>query len=169
MNSNILRNIFLFILLILLQVLVFNNIQVFSYITPFIYVLFIILLPFETPRWLALVLGFFLGLFIDMFSNTGGIHAAATVLMAFAIPWAQNIVSSKQDLEGGSRPGIKTMGFNWFFIYALILTTLHHIFLFFLEVFNFSGFFRTFWHAMLNVIFTMFFIIISQYIFYKKK
>ncbi len=169
MSNNIVRNIILFISLVLLQVLVFNNIQVFSYITPFIYIIFILQLSFDSPKWLNLVLGFFLGLFIDIFSNTGGIHAASTVLMAFLMPWAQNIAGSRGDFESGTRPGIKTMGFNWFFVYCLILTTIHHIFLFYLEVFNFSEFFRTLWHALFNVVFTMFFIIISQYIFYKKK
>jgi hypothetical protein len=155
--------------MILLQVLIFNNIQVFSFITPFIYILFIILLPFETPKWLRLVLGFFLGLFVDMFSNTGGIHTASTVLIAFISPWVQNIVSSKEEYETGLQPGIKNLGFSWFFFYSLILTTVHHIFLFYLEIFNFTHFFITLWHALLNVIFTMVFIICSQYIFYKKK
>lgn len=153
----------------LLQVLVFNNIQVFSFITPFIYILFILLLPFETPKWLRLLLGFFMGLFIDMFSNTGGMHTASTVLIAFISPWVQSILSSKDEYEGGEQPGIKHLGFKWFFFYSLILTTAHHIFLFYLEIFSFSGFFTTLYHALLNVIFTMVFIITSQYIFYWRK
>jgi hypothetical protein len=169
MSNTIIRNIIRFIFLVLLQVLVFNNIQVFSFITPFIYILFIILLPFETPRWLRLLLGFFLGLFVDMFSGTGGIHTAATVLMAFISPWVQNMVSSKEEYEPGDQPGIKNQGFRWFFFYSLILTSVHHIFLFYLEIFSFSGFFSTLYHALLNIIFTMVFIITSQYIFYRGK
>jgi hypothetical protein len=168
MSNNILRNIARFIFLVLLQVLVFNNIQVFAFITPFIYILFIILLPFETPKWFRLVLGFILGLTIDMFSNSGGIHTASTVLIAFISPWAQNMVSSKEEYEPGVQPGIKNQGFRWFFFYSLILTSAHHIFLFYLEVFSFVDFFRTLWHAMLNIVFTMVFIICSQYIFMRK-
>ncbi len=169
MNNVIFRNIARFIFLLLLQVLVFNNIQVFSFITPYIYILFIILLPFETPRWFRLVLGFLLGLMVDMFSNSGGIHAAATTLIAFMSPWVQNIVSSKEEYEPGIQPGIKQLGFNWFFFYSLILTAAHHILLFYLEIFSFSGFFSTLWHALLNIVFTMIFIILSQYIFYGRK
>lgn len=168
MTNLILRNILRFALLILFQVLVFNNIQVFSFVTPYIYVLFILLLPFETPRWLMLVSGFVLGLLIDFFSNTGGIHTAATVLIAFLRPWAQNTVSSRQEYEPGIQPGIKNLGFRWFFLYSLILITIHHVFLFYLEVFRLAGFFQTMLHALLNVLYTLVFIIIIQYLFYRK-
>ena len=169
MNNIILRNIIRFIGLVLLQVLVFNNIEVFSFITPFIYILFIILLPFETPRWIILISGFLLGLSIDVFSNSGGIHTAATVLIAYLSPWAQNVVSSKQDYEPGVQPGIRNLGFKWFFFYSLILTSVHHICLFYLEIFRFTDFFGTLKHALYNVVFTMLFIIISQYLFFNRK
>ena len=169
MNNIIIRNFFKFILLVLLQVLIFNNIQVFSFITPFIYILFIILLPFETPKWLRLILGFLLGFCIDLFSNSVGIHTASTVLIAFISPWAQNVVGSKQEYEPGMQPGIKNLGFKWFFFYSLILTSAHHVFLFYLEIFRFSDFFVTLWHAFLNVILTMVFIISSQYLIPKIK
>ncbi len=168
MTNLIFRNILRFIVLMLLQVLVFNNIHVFSYITPFIYILFILLLPFETPRWLMLLLGFILGIIMDVFSNTGGIHTSATVLIAYIRPWAQNTISSKQEYEPGIQPGIKNMGFRWFFLYSLILTTIHHIVLFYLEVFRFSDFFQTMYHALLNMVYTMVFILVIQYVFYRK-
>ncbi len=168
MTNLIFRNILRFIILILFQVLVFNNIHVFSYITPFIYILFILLLPFETPRWLLLLLGFILGIVMDVFSNTGGIHAAATVLIAYIRPWTQNIISSKQEYEPGIQPGIKNMGFRWFFLYSLLLVTIHHIVLFYLEVFRFSDFFQTMYHALLNAVYTMVFILVIQYVFYRK-
>lgn len=168
MNNNLLRNIIRFIVLVLIQVLVFNNIEVFSFITPFVYILFIIMLPFDTPKWVILVSGFLLGMSIDIFSNTGGIHTASTVLIAYISPWAQNVISSKQDLEAGTKPGIRTMGFRWFFFYSLIITTVHHICLFYLEIFSLTDFFGTMKHALYNVAFTMVFIIISQYLFFSR-
>ena len=74
-----LRNILRFVVLVLIQVLVINNLQLSSYVDPFIYVLFILLLPFETPGWILLLFAFSLGLTIDMFSDTAGVHASATV------------------------------------------------------------------------------------------
>jgi len=168
MTNVILRNIIRFLVLILFQVLIFNNIHVFSYITPFIYILFILLLPFETPLWLMLISGFALGMTMDIFSNTGGIHTAATVFIAYIRPWTQNVMSTKQEYEPGIQPGIKNLGVNWFFVYSLIMTTVHHVFLFYLEVFRFTDFFKTLGHSILNVVYTMVFIILIQYVFYRK-
>lgn len=169
MNNAIFRNILRFIVLVALQVLIFNNVSLRSYFVPYIYVLFILLLPFETPRWLLLVSGFFLGFFVDMFSNTAGVHTAACVLMAFLRPFAGNVVSSKHEYEEGIQPGIRVLGFNWFFSYSLILVAAHHILLYYLEVFSFRSFFLTLWHAILNILFTMLFIILSQLILSRAK
>lgn len=168
MTNLIFRNIIRFIILILFQVLVFNNIHVFSYITPFVYILFVLLLPFETPKWLLLLSGFALGIVMDVFSNTGGIHTAATVLIAYIRPWTQNVISANQEYEPGIQPGIKNLGFKWFFLYSLVLTSVHHLSLFYLEVFRFSDFFFTLKHAVCNVVYTMIFIIIIQYLLYRK-
>lgn len=80
---SLLQNIFSFIVLILLQVLVLNNVQFLGFLNPYIYILFILSLPVKFPRWITLILGFVLGLIIDVFSNTIGTHAFATVLIAF--------------------------------------------------------------------------------------
>jgi rod shape-determining protein MreD len=164
MNNITLRNIIRFVVLVFIQVLIFNNISLKSYLVPYIYVLFILLLPFETPKWLLLVSGFFLGFFVDMFSNTAGVHTAATVLMAFIRPFAGNFVSAKHEYEEGIQPGIRALGFRWFFSYSLLLVSAHHILLYYLEVFSFRAFFLTLWHAILNIFFTMLFIILSQLI-----
>ena len=79
---SLLQNIFSFIVLILLQVLVLNNVQFLGFLNPYIYILFILSLPVKFPRWITLILGFVLGLIIDVFSNTIGTHAFATVLIA---------------------------------------------------------------------------------------
>jgi len=83
MINPVTRNILRMFILILFQVFVLNNIQVSGYINPYMYVLFILLLPFETPRWLLLISGFAIGISIDLFANTPGMHASATVFMAF--------------------------------------------------------------------------------------
>ena len=168
MNNVIFRNIIRFVVLVLLQVLVFNNIEVFSYITPYIYVLFILLLPFEISRTWLLIIGFLLGFTVDIFSNTGGIHTAATVLMAYVRPWIQNSISSRQEFDQSVQPGINNQGFVWFFLYSLILISIHHVFLFYLESFQWGYFFQTLFHAILNVFFTLFFVICFQYLFYRK-
>lgn len=161
----ILKNSIRFIILVLLQVLVLNQINFFGYLDPYLYVLFILLLPFEIPGWVLLISAFFLGLSIDVFSGTSGIHTAASVLAAFARPGIIRFLESSKEIEPGMEPGIKSMGLGWFFIYAISLIFLHHLVLFYLEVFKFSGFFSTMLRVLINTIFTFVFVVLAQIIF----
>ena len=158
-----------FFVLVFVQVLILNNIRLGGYINPYLYVLFILFLPLEIPNWFLLLLAFVLGLAIDMFSNTMGMHAAASVFMAFCRPQVLRIISPRDGYESGKSPTISTMGLNWFFAYSSILVVLHHIALFYIEVFRFSEFFPTLGRVLLSSILTIALILISQYLFYKTK
>jgi rod shape-determining protein MreD len=169
MNNIYFRNISRFFLLILLQVLVFDNMHLNGYINPYIYVLFILLLPFETPQWLLLISAFMLGFGVDLFSDTMGMHTAACVFMAFCRPVVLRMVSSSKDYEVGITPGISDLGFNWFIKYTIVLVLLHHFAYFYLEVFTLHEFLYTFGRVVLSTVSTVLFIIIGQYLFYSKK
>ncbi|MGQ8338437.1 rod shape-determining protein MreD [Sunxiuqinia sp. A32] len=157
----------MFIILVVIQVILLNNIQFSGYVNPYMYVLFILLLPFETPRYLILILGFLLGLVIDVFSNTPGIHASATTFLAFLRPQVISLISSRDSIEVDSSPRVKSMGMRWFWRYALILVFGHHLFLFFIEVFTFSGFIHTLLRSLLSTGFTFIIILISQFLMFK--
>lgn len=116
------------------------------------YVLFIFLLPFDINKSLLLVLGFLTGLCIDIFSNTFGIHAAATTLLAFLRPNILTIISSREAYEPGSCPNISMYGFSWFLKYLTIGTLIHHSALFMLEIFSFSNFHITMGKILTNLI-----------------
>ena len=81
--NDIFKYSFLFIALILIQIIVLNNILFLGYINPFLYILFIMVFPFRRDRGLILILSFILGLTIDFFSDSGGINAAATLAIAY--------------------------------------------------------------------------------------
>ena len=135
----VLQNIFRFILLVLFQVLVLNNIQFLGYINPYLYVLFILSLPVQMPRWFLLILAFVLGLTIDIFSNTPGIHAFATVLVAF---FKDGIIKLFTNLEEGNNPtpSFHTFGVSAYIKYVVLIVIIHHFTLFILEAFSFSHF-----------------------------
>jgi len=168
MINLIARNAGHFIILVLFQVLVLNNIQFSGFVNPFMYVLFILLLPFETPRWVLLVSGFLLGLSVDIFSNTLGLHASATLFMAFLRPYVLRVISPRDGYETGTYPRVFYYGITWFLNYAIILVFAHHLFLFYLEVFRFSEFFRTLLRVILSSSFSILFIALSQYIVFRK-
>lgn len=135
----VLQNILLFIVLVLVQVLVLSNIQFLGFINPYIYILFILSLPVRLPRWITLILAFALGFIIDVFSNTLGMHAAATVLVAFARSFIIKIFTS---IDEGNNPipSFHSFGVGAYVKYVFVIVFLHHFALFFLEAFSFSHF-----------------------------
>lgn len=165
MGIEVLRIFFRFIILVLVQVVLLNNIRLGGYINPYIYVLFVMLLPVRAPKTLLLVLSFILGLTVDVFSNTLGLHAAATVFLGFARPGILRAISPREGYEADSSPTIKQMGLQWFLIYCVVMVLSHHIVLFFIEVFRFSEFFSTLTRAFLSSIITIIIIFISQFLF----
>ena len=169
MLTEIIRNIIRFIVLVLVQVLIIKNIELGRFINPFIYVLFIIVLPFETPKWALLMSGFIIGITIDMFYDTAGMHAAACVFIAYIRPTVLKLFSPRDGYEFGTQPTIQYLGVPWFLSYSGILIVLHHFVLFFIEIFRFSEFFSTFFRVIVSSIFTALLVVISQYLFYTKK
>ncbi|MFO7827023.1 MAG: rod shape-determining protein MreD [Bacteroidales bacterium] len=161
------KYLFNFILLVFLQVFILNNIQFSGYINPYIYVVFILTLPFEIPKWLLLVLAFIMGITIDIFSHTIGMHSSATVFMAFLRPFVLEIIAPRDGYESETYPQLKYYGGSWFLKYTAILVFAHHLFLFYIEVFRFSDFFATMTRAILSSIFSIFLILIGQY-FYRR-
>lgn len=169
MTITYLKNIGRFLFLLFFQVLILNNVRLSGYITPYFYIYFILLLPFETPRWILLTAAFLMGILVDIFSNTPGLNAAATVLMAFFRPFVITWISSGTEYMIGSHPSLKTQGLKWFAYYAVILTLIHHFTLFYLEIFRFSEFFQTFFRVLLSSAFTLLLIFISEYLLYSRK
>lgn len=157
-----------FIVLVLLQVLIFNNIELGSFICPYIYILFILLLPFETPGWLLLLLGFSLGLSVDIFSESLGMHTMATTLMAYLRPGVLTAISPREGYEKGSVPRIHYYGIRWFVQYALLLTLTHHALLFLTEIFRVHDFFGILLRIILSTLFSVLFLLISQFFIFRK-
>ena len=165
----LITNIIRFFIVLILQVLVFNNIQFSGSINPFFYVLFILLLPFETPRWLVLISSFLLGLSVDIFSHSYGMHAAASVFIAYIRPYTIRFIHSKKEYETGVLPTMGHLGFAWFISYASLLIFIHHFIYFFLEVFRLSDFLSTFYRIIYSSIATIFVIIAEQFLFFKER
>ncbi|MBA3901310.1 MAG: rod shape-determining protein MreD [Bacteroidetes bacterium] len=169
MTIDIIKNIFRFFLLIAIQILVLNNIQLSGFLNPYLYVLFILMLPFETPKWLTMVLAFMIGLSVDIFSDSPGMHAAASTFMAFCRPMVLKIIQPRDGYEFTLSPTIAQMGVSWFLTYAVILIFLHHLVYFYIEIFRFNEFFAIFTRVILSSIFTLLLVIFSQLLFTKPK
>lgn len=163
MINSILRFGLIFILLVLLQVLLFNNIQFSGYVNPYVYIMFILLLPVEIPSWLLLMLSFGTGMIIDIYSGSPGMHSSASVLAGFVRPYVLRFVSPRDGYEPGANPSMLFYGFKWFLLYSTAVVLVHHTALFYLEVFRFADFFRTLLRVMLSSLFTIVFVLIIEF------
>ncbi|MCD6202630.1 MAG: rod shape-determining protein MreD [Bacteroidales bacterium] len=169
MINHLFRYTLLFIILVLVQILILDNLQISSFVVPFLYVLFILMLPFEIPGWLLLLMAFFTGFVMDLFEHTYGIHTSATLLMAWFRPGVLKLIAPQDGYVPNSEPMIRDYGFSWFMKYSVILVFLHHAILFYFEVFTFHHFFTTLFRVFISSFFTIFLIVLSQFSVYKPK
>ncbi len=164
-----LKNGIRFILLLLLQIFVFNRFSLYGFLIPYVYVAFILFLPFNISKTWLLLLGFSTGIIIDIFGNSLGLHAAATTLMAFARPGTIHFLFRKTEFQEYEQPGIAKLKFWGFFEYSAILIFIHHLALIFLEVFSLHNFVTRIEQVILNTFYTLFMIFIIALLFPGKK
>lgn len=141
-----------FLVLLLLQALVFSHINFMGYVNPYLYILFIILYPIKNNRMLFILLSFLLGLLVDMFLDSGGIHAAASVTIAFIRPIA--LKTSFGAVYEHQAVKFSSVDIGQRITYITILTFIHHLILFSLEFFNFSKILLVLKNTLFSSIFT---------------
>ena len=167
MNSALIINIIRFILLLAAQIVIFNNINLFGYINPYPYVLFILLYPVNSNKSGLLIASFCLGLVVDLFSNSGGIHAAACLILAYLRPtffkFAFGLSYEYQTVKINDRLSPER------FTFILISISTHHLILFLLEYFKFSFILSALLRTILSAIFTLIVSILIIYIFKPNK
>ena len=166
MNNVVFNTVLRFVVLTLVQVLILNNINFLGYINPYIYILFIILYPVKNNRTLFIFLSFLLGLSIDLFTDSGGVHAAASVFIAYIRPpvlkFSFGMIYEHQTIkfaqtELGNR-----------LVYFSILTTIHHLVMFSMEIFNFNDIILILQKTLFSSIFTILLCLLTTVLFSKK-
>ena len=169
MNSKIIAINFLrWFILLSIQVLLLRNLSFYNLATPFTYILFLLLLPFGMPNLLLYLIAFVTGLTLDAFYDTLGVHTAACVALAFVRILFISITVSRENFDE-PEPTLGNMGFKWFSLYALLCTFAHHLVLFFLEAFKLTEISYTLLRCLLSGIFTLFTVILIEFIFYNRK
>lgn len=137
MIINYLHKIGWFIGLVLLQVLILNNVHIAGYATPFLYIYLILKFESDVSRNILMLWAFFLGLTIDILSDTPGMNAAATVMLAFLRPVFLRLFVPRDTLDG-LVPAVHTMGAAPFLKYLIVSVFVHHGMLLTIEFFSFA-------------------------------
>ena len=158
-----------FVALVVAQVLLINHIRLGGYVHPYIYLIFVMLLPVNIPGWQLLLSGFGIGLVIDLFMGTLGMHAGATTMMAFCRPAIIRIVSGSLKFENNREPSINQLGFPWFLRYTLCMVLVHNFTYFMLEGFSFHLVGQALLRILISVPVSTFLILTILYLFSSSK
>lgn len=169
--SLLLKNIIRFIMFILVQYYILCQIPpLHQFISPYLYYLFILWLPFSISRFNLLLVAFFLGITLDYFLSTPGLHAAPCVLIAYLRPFLINVLISQEGQElNYAEPSIKSMGFAPYSLYVLVFTFLHHFYLVFIEWLHFGDFLYFLGKVMATTGISLLLIFITEMMFFRKQ
>ncbi len=169
--SSLLRNIIRLIFFILVQVFVLNQIPpLHQYITPYIYFLFILWLPFSIGRSGLLLVSFITGLSLDFFTKTPGLHAAACVFIGYVRPFLINLLMSQQGKEFNYRePSVTSLGFSQYVTYTVVLTLFHHAVLFSIQAFQFGNILYLLLKTLGSTVISLLLITVVEIIFIRKQ
>lgn len=169
MSDLFIANIFRFIGIFLVQVLILSNVDInTNYVNLYIYPLFILLLPIKMQRVSVLFIAFFFGLGIDMFYDSQGIHSAVCVFTAYIRTGLFSIMEPRGGYDTKLSPNRYNFGMTWFLRYTGILMFIHLFFVFMLDAFDFGYLGSVVLKTILSYILSMFLLIIFTYIFNPK-
>lgn len=162
MTGTVIINVARWFLLMAIQIIVLNNIYLGGAFNPYLYVLIILSLPIEMSALMVLLIGFFTGFTLDVFSHTMGMHTMALTLIAYLRPMVLALIQPRDGFEFGSKASVSDFGWGKYLVYALILVFIHHLFLFILEGFSTGMIWLAVQKTFLNTLITIALILLAQ-------
>ncbi|MGV3641147.1 MAG: hypothetical protein ACO1NZ_11545 [Adhaeribacter sp.] len=169
MNRSFITHSLHFLIFLSLQVLLLRNLVLFDTAFCYLYIGFLLFLPIQMPKVMLLVLAFLSGLTIDIFYDTIGINAAASVLLAYLRPYVLLVLTPRDDYEKSDSVNVHVMGWRWFSVYTLFLVFIHHLALFFLELGSFREVGFTLVKVLVSTLFTYLVLVIIQLLFFSSR
>ena len=169
--GSLIKYVLRFVLFILFQVYVLDKVHLHQMVTPYIYFLFILWLPFNMNRTGLMLLAFLLGFTLDSFRHHPGFHAAACVLIAYVRPFLVNLLIPQEGAESNyDEPSFQSMGgIMPYMIYAGVLAFLHNVWLFLLEAWQFGDAWYFFVNTLLTTVICLFIVLITELLFSRKQ
>jgi len=157
-----------FLFLLFLQVFVLNNVLFLGYINPYLYIAFVFLFPLSENRFPFLFFAFLLGVSVDFFSDSGGIHAFSTLFIGYIRLFFVRVIFKKSPIDYPFFT-LPSEPFGKVFNYVVILTIIHHFLLFSFANFSFQNIGSVLLNTLFSSIFTLILFFLGTYIFIKKQ
>lgn len=167
--NDIVKYISYFVGLIIAQTLIFGQLEFGLGLHIMIYPLFLIVLPFDIKPVFLMLIAFAMGIILDAFSNTFGLHASASVLIAYLRPELYRLFAPREGYDILMKPSVRDLGINWFVSVTGIVILIHHFWFFFLEFFKWSAWFSILKNTILSGLITVFIILAIEILFTKKE
>lgn len=155
--------------LMLLQILVFQNLIIYSRAFCFVYVLFFLMLPVSTNKMFLMALGFAYGITIDIFNDTAGYHAAACVLLAYIRPYIIERMTPQSGYDALEDLTLQNMGTQWFVVYSIILISIHHVSLIMIETASLNMLGYTIIKIISSILYTFVIVLLAQYLLFSSQ
>lgn len=169
MNRYFFLHLFRFIVFLGLQILLLRNLVLFNTAFCYLYIGFLLFLPIQMPKVVLLLLAFTCGITVDIFYDTIGINAAASVLLAYLRPYVLLVLTPRDDYDKNDTVNVHVMGWTWFSVYSLFLIFMHHLALFFLELGSFREVGFTLLKVVVSTFFTFVVMVIIQLLFFSAR
>jgi hypothetical protein len=154
-----------FFIYLFYQVLILKNIVLFNTAFCFLYVAYLFFLPVDSNPLLLMLAGFLLGLTVDVFYDSLGLHAFACVFVMYTRNYWLSSITPQGGYDINDTPSISAHGMQWFLVYTIPLVFMHHAVLFYIEAGGFGMFWFTLWKVITSTIFTTVVTLIVQYLF----
>ena len=169
MKNIVWRNVGRFVLLMLIQLLILNNVYLGGYVMPMLYVLFILMLPTSIKRIPLLLIAFGTGLLMDIMSGSLGFHALSCTVVAMMRIWFADRILTRGENTVVATPGIYSVTPQYLISYTLLLLSLFYLVFYTLEIFSFRGFGGVLLATICSTLATAVLIVIYQALFIRRK
>ncbi len=169
MIANILTYLFRYLLIIMVQVLVLNNVTLPGIFNPYIYVYFIMTLPLFMSHSSLILVSFLCGLGLDVFSNSMGIHAFTCTFIGFIRPYIITLLKPSGGYNPEEKVSLHNLGFRWFLLYSLFILFIMHFVLFLVETLSAHQLVLVMNKAISSSLLSAAIIILIEYFFYNRK
>lgn len=163
-SSNVIRLLLLYLITMVVQIVILNNLSIINFANPQIYVLFLLSLPYGIGTIPMMLYAFATGIVLDLFCDTPGMHAASCVLLAYVRRFVLNMLAYRDAYKDDELPSVRAYGWGWYMKYVTLLVTIHHVSLFLIEQFDTLFLWPTLLRITLSIISTVLLILLLQYV-----
>ena len=144
-----------------------NQLQLSELVYPMIYIMALLVLPFETSLLVSILISLLLGVCVDTLSDTFGLHTSASLVVGYSRPYLLNLIKPRDGYDNSLVPSIHDMGKTWFLMYAAIMLSIHHLWFFIFEILKFNLTDIILLKTLFSAVISLIIIVLLQYLLYK--